>query len=64
MDLRLDGPARNDWTYQQTARHYAGIIIGRWLAGIRTDPNDPLAKSVSQDEMTAEDWEDWREDRP
>jgi hypothetical protein len=43
MDLRLDGPATDGWTYQQTARHYARIILGRWLAGIRQDPSDPLA---------------------
>ena len=27
MDLRLDGPAADGWTYQQTARHYARIIL-------------------------------------
>ena len=43
MDLRLDGPAADGWTYQDTARHYARIILGRWLAGIRQDSADPAA---------------------
>jgi len=27
MDLRMDGPAGEDWTYQQTMRHYAAAIV-------------------------------------
>jgi hypothetical protein len=29
MDLRLDGPSGDGWTYQETARHYATIILAR-----------------------------------
>jgi hypothetical protein len=74
MDLRLDGPAAEGWTYQQTARHYARIILGRWLGGIRQehgwwhpagciDVHDENHNCLDADGSII-GWRDWRPAEP